>query len=248
MAGVAQASSALHLLTLGLSARNAVGQQDASSMSSRHCQGNISQLSQSVPQHTRRQQSVGGARAAGFDISKLLGGRGLGAGEQSLRTPEGQKSLFPDTRPKEEAAKKEKLQDLDPNEMPSGFDKELNGLTGGFPGGEVGLKTFVKKFPPPSKLSRELQQARKEYDTRARPADVAPPLLMPGMTVRVNDTRSMYHNYTGIVQRVTDGRVGVLFEGGNWDKLIAFELAALVRTQKGPPGSNPKSAILELES
>jgi hypothetical protein len=30
-----------------------------------------------------------------------------------------------------------------------------------------------------------------------------------------------------LVQRITDGKVAVLFEGGNWDKLITFNQAEL---------------------
>ena len=67
------------------------------------------------------------------------------------------------------------------------------------------------------------------------------------MTVRVVNSKDAYFQYTGIVQRVTDGRVGVLFEGGNWDKMVTFDIADLERTKKGPPGSNPKSASLELD-
>ncbi|KAI5010366.1 hypothetical protein ZWY2020_012503 [Hordeum vulgare] len=38
----------------------------------------------------------------------------------------------------------------DPPTMdPNAFEKEMMGLTGGFPGGEVGLKDFVAKNPPP---------------------------------------------------------------------------------------------------
>lgn len=48
--------------------------------------------------------------------------------------------------------------------------------------------------------------------------------------------------YCGIVQRITDGKAGVLFEGGNWDRLITFRLE---RRGKGPPMKNPKSAVLE---
>ncbi|KAJ0981747.1 hypothetical protein J5N97_010002 [Dioscorea zingiberensis] len=37
------------------------------------------------------------------------------------------------------------------------FEKELLGLTGGFPGGEKGLKRFIQENPPPqSKDAREL--------------------------------------------------------------------------------------------
>ncbi|PPD91524.1 hypothetical protein GOBAR_DD11529 [Gossypium barbadense] len=45
--------------------------------------------------------------------------------------------------------------------------------------------------------------------------------------------------------RITDGKAGVLFEGGNWDRLITFRLDELERREKGPPMKNPKSVVLE---
>jgi NAD(P)H-quinone oxidoreductase subunit S, chloroplastic len=71
------------------------------------------------------------------------------------------------------------------------------------------------------------------------------PLILPGMIVIVKNPRNPFYMYCGIVQRVTDGKVGVLFEGGNWDKLITFWLDELERREKGPPMVNPKSAIIE---
>ena len=48
-------------------------------------------------------------------------------------------------------------------------------------------------------------------------ASAAP--ILPGATVKVVDPRSIYNGYTGFVQRISDDRAAVLFEGGNWDKL-----------------------------
>ena len=31
----------------------------------------------------------------------------------------------------------------------------------------------------------------------------------------------------GLAQRLSDGKVAVLFEGGNWDKLVTFNLSEL---------------------
>ena len=48
-----------------------------------------------------------------------------------------------------------------------------------------------------------------------------------------NDT---YYCFEGLVQRVSDGKAAVLFENGNWDKLVTFqlkELVALDPTAKG---------------
>ena len=45
--------------------------------------------------------------------------------------------------------------------------------------------------------------------------------------VIVKDTNSIYKGYKGFVQRVTKKKAAVLFEGGNWDKLITFKLTNL---------------------
>ncbi|HAT14356.1 MAG TPA: DUF3252 domain-containing protein [Microcoleaceae bacterium UBA11344] len=52
-------------------------------------------------------------------------------------------------------------------------------------------------------------------------------MIFPGSAVRVKDRVEIYYGFQGQVQRVTDGKVAVLFEGGNWDKLIAFRLSQL---------------------
>jgi hypothetical protein len=48
--------------------------------------------------------------------------------------------------------------------------------------------------------------------------------------VNVNDT---YYGFQGLVQRITDGKVAVLFEGGNWDKLVTFNLDELAPVSPG---------------
>ena len=48
--------------------------------------------------------------------------------------------------------------------------------------------------------------------------------ILPGSFVVVKDINSIYRGYKGFVQRVTKKRAAVLFEGGNWDKLITFQL------------------------
>lgn len=52
-------------------------------------------------------------------------------------------------------------------------------------------------------------------------------MILPGATVRVKNPADTYYRYEGLVQRVSDGKVAVLFEGGNWDKLITFRLSEL---------------------
>ena len=51
--------------------------------------------------------------------------------------------------------------------------------------------------------------------------------ILPGSIVVVKDTDSIYRGYKGFVQRVTSTTAAVLFEGGNWDKLIRFKLSNL---------------------
>ena len=43
----------------------------------------------------------------------------------------------------------------------------------------------------------------------------------------VSDARSIYNGYRGFVQRISGDRAAVLFEGGNWDKLITVPLKTL---------------------
>ena len=56
-------------------------------------------------------------------------------------------------------------------------------------------------------------------------ADTLP--ILPGCTVVVRDQRSIYDGYRGFVQRISGSRAAVLFEGGNWDKLITVPLTTL---------------------
>ena len=51
--------------------------------------------------------------------------------------------------------------------------------------------------------------------------------ILPGATVKVVDATSIYNGYTGFVQRISGDRAAVLFEGGNWDKLITLRLRDL---------------------
>ena len=60
-------------------------------------------------------------------------------------------------------------------------------------------------------------------------------MILPGATVRVTNSEDTYFQFQGIVQRVTDNKAAVLFEDGNWDKLVTFKLAELesVNLKKG---------------
>jgi len=51
--------------------------------------------------------------------------------------------------------------------------------------------------------------------------------ILPGSFVVVKENNSIYRGYKGFVQRVTKKRAAVLFEGGNWDKLITFQVDSL---------------------
>ncbi len=52
--------------------------------------------------------------------------------------------------------------------------------------------------------------------------------ILPGATVVVNDISSIYNGYKGFVQRVSGDKAAVLFEGGNWDKLMTIPIKYLV--------------------
>ncbi len=52
-------------------------------------------------------------------------------------------------------------------------------------------------------------------------------MILPGSIVRVINPNDIYYHFEGLAQRVSDGKVGVLFEGGNWDKIITFNLSEL---------------------
>lgn len=52
-------------------------------------------------------------------------------------------------------------------------------------------------------------------------------MILPGATVKVLNPDDTYYLFEGIVQRVSDGNAAVLFEGGNWDKLVTFKLSEL---------------------
>ncbi|MGC5196889.1 NAD(P)H dehydrogenase subunit NdhS [Aphanothece microscopica] len=51
--------------------------------------------------------------------------------------------------------------------------------------------------------------------------------ILPGSTVVVRDARSIYNGYKGFVQRLSGSQAAVLFEGGNWDKLVTIPLKTL---------------------
>ncbi|XP_052198555.1 NAD(P)H-quinone oxidoreductase subunit S, chloroplastic [Diospyros lotus] len=180
---------------------------------------------------------------AKFNLYEIMGGRGLCNGEQGIQQ-ELQKTVVEETPSAESTSPS-------PPPLPSpliagedAFEKELLGLTGGFPGGEKGLEKFIQENPPPEK-KRSSESAAGFLMAGEKPRPPQLPLLMPGMIAIVKNPNNPYYMYCGIVQRITDGKAGVLFEGGNWDRLISFRLEELERREKGPPMVNPRSAVLE---
>jgi hypothetical protein len=53
------------------------------------------------------------------------------------------------------------------------------------------------------------------------------PLLLPGSTVRVVNSRDTYYQFEGQVQRISNGKAAVIFGGGNWTKIVTFRLNEL---------------------
>ena len=54
--------------------------------------------------------------------------------------------------------------------------------------------------------------------------------ILPGTTVIVNNQESIYNGYEGFVQRISGDKAAVLFEGGNWDKLLTIPLQDLEKS------------------
>ena len=59
--------------------------------------------------------------------------------------------------------------------------------------------------------------------------DLTDPIL-PGTTVTVNNQDSIYNGYVGFVQRINGDKAAVLFEGGNWDKLLTLPIKDLLKS------------------
>ncbi|XP_044484138.1 NAD(P)H-quinone oxidoreductase subunit S, chloroplastic isoform X2 [Mangifera indica] len=185
---------------------------------------------------------------AKFDLLEILGGRGLCGGEKGIelelkRNTSEQASQLGGKKEEYSAGTAGEAVATVPE---NAFEEELMGLTGGFPGGEKGLKQFIEKNPPPKKPVAADSSNTVVLNTTKKPKPPELPLLMPGMFAIVKNPNHPFYMYCGIVQRITGGTAGVLFEGGNWDRLITFRLDELERREKGPPGKNPKSAILEV--
>ncbi|XP_020589994.1 NAD(P)H-quinone oxidoreductase subunit S, chloroplastic [Phalaenopsis equestris] len=186
--------------------------------------------------------------SAKFNLYEMMGGRGLCNGEQGLRM-ELEKSAIRETEslPHNQDAVSVETTLLSPSNPVDelSFDKELMGLTGGFPGGEKGLQSFIEKNPPPIKKSGGGEEPSGDLLQDSKPKPPELPSLMPGMIVNVKNPENPFYLYSGIVQRVTDGNAGVLFEGDDWEKLLTFNLHELERRETGPHMVDPTSAIHE---
>ena len=54
--------------------------------------------------------------------------------------------------------------------------------------------------------------------------------ILPGTTVTVDNQESIYDGYEGFVQRISGNKAAVLFEGGNWDKLLTLPIKDLLKS------------------
>ncbi|CAN4127225.1 unnamed protein product [Withania somnifera] len=185
---------------------------------------------------------------AKFNLYEILGGRGLCNGEEGIQK-ELKKSVSEEPSIERAAgvaaASDHNQENKKTGKFPEdGFEKEMMGFTGGFPGGEKGLKKFIEENPPPKKTESSMVSGfNQSLVKKPKPPEL--PLLLPGMIAIVNNSNSPYYMYCGIVQKITDGKAAVLFEGGNWDRLISFRLEELERREKGPPMVSPRSVIFE---
>ena len=55
----------------------------------------------------------------------------------------------------------------------------------------------------------------------------SPSPILPGTTVVVKNLSSIYNGYKGFVQRISGENAAVLFDGGNWDKLVTLPIQDL---------------------
>ena len=59
-------------------------------------------------------------------------------------------------------------------------------------------------------------------------------MILPGTTVVVTDSTSIYKGYVGCVQRVSGDKVAVLMDSHTpWDKMITFRLSYLEEQTTG---------------
>uniref|UniRef100_A0A7N0V9N9 Uncharacterized protein n=1 Tax=Kalanchoe fedtschenkoi TaxID=63787 RepID=A0A7N0V9N9_KALFE len=89
--------------------------------------------------------------SAKFNLYEILGGRGLCNGEKGLQL-ELQRETATNTNSEsdpESETQPDTQSGLKVSKSDDSFNKEFLGLTGGFPGGENGLRKFIESNPPP---------------------------------------------------------------------------------------------------
>jgi len=109
-------------------------------------------LTKTSTTHHRKPASQLQPRAE-FNILKMMGGRGLCNGEKGLeqelkRQVDKEETTSSNEKVQENSDGLEKLTSDIAAIPKDGFEKEMMGLTGGFPGGEKGLIKFIEKNPP----------------------------------------------------------------------------------------------------
>ncbi|MEO1132537.1 MAG: NAD(P)H dehydrogenase subunit NdhS [Cyanobacteria bacterium J06639_1] len=64
--------------------------------------------------------------------------------------------------------------------------------------------------------------------------------ILPGVPVKVSNPDDTYYGFQGQVQRVTtDGKVAVIFGGGNWEKMVTFRVDELEVADKSKGSRKP---------
>ena len=74
------------------------------------------------------------------------------------------------------------------------------------------MKKFIQENPPPLKRSQGSKNLKLALSKKPKPPEL--PLLLPGMIAIVKNPNNPFYMYCKIVQRITDGKAGVLLEGG----------------------------------
>ncbi|XP_057966847.1 NAD(P)H-quinone oxidoreductase subunit S, chloroplastic [Malania oleifera] len=107
-------------------------------------------LHRSSPTIPTTHSTIGSSPCANFDLFKIMEGRGLCNGEEGLQQ-ELKRNISEQSTPPPATAAKDQENPSSPPVLPcsvvpeKAFEKELFGLTGGFPGGEKGLQQFIEK-------------------------------------------------------------------------------------------------------
>ena len=64
-------------------------------------------------------------------------------------------------------------------------------------------------------------------------------MILPGTTVTIANTTSIYNGYTGFVQRCTKKTASVLFDNYSpWEKLVTFRISELKEGGNIPKSKN----------